>query len=250
MTDQSIFTENKGEQPSPNPDSTSSFAHLLSAIKNENGQPKYASVEKALEALAHSQGYILEQKAEIQARDEIINHLKGDLSQRSSVEDLITRLTKPQDQQSQGQPPTQSNGLDMNALTSLVNQAIENKVQTDVFKTNLQKTESLLKAKFGDKVTEVIAEKASELGLSAQKMKELAGTSPAAILAMFGVQSQAPASVTTGSVTIPGYKSPEPAPLERPKKSLLSGATSKEQAAYMREIKEAVYRKYNVEINK
>lgn len=251
MTDQSIFNDsNPAPQEQQNPSQTiDAFANQLAAIKNENGQQKYANLEKALEALAHSQGYIPELKTEIQARDEIIQTLKAELEKKASMEDLLSRVANAQaPQQTQGTPP-QSSGLDQSSVVELVKKVLDDTNQTERYKANINKTQEVLTAKFGEKTKEVIAEKAKELGLSTQKIGELAGQSPAAVLAMFGLQSQqAGPSITTGSVSIPGYKTQEAPPLERPKKSLLSGATSKEQAEYMRQIRADVYRKHGIEI--
>lgn len=249
MTDQSIFNDsNPAPQEDPKSQNFDAFANQLAAIKNENGQQKYATVEKALEALAHSQGYIPELKTEIQAREEIIGTLKSELEKRQSMEELISRMANVQaPQQTQGTPP-QSSGLDQTSVVELVKKVLDDTNQTERYKANINKTQEALVAKFGEKTKEVISEKARELGLSPQKIGELAGQSPAAVLAMFGVQSQsAGTSITTGSVTIPGYRQPEVTPLEKPKKSLLSGATSKEQAAYMREIRKSVYQKHGIE---
>ena len=43
-----------------------------------------------------------------------------------------------------------------------------------------------------------------------------------------------------------GLNTQEPAPVGRPDKSLLSGASSKDQAEYMRKIKEEIYRKNGI----
>lgn len=252
MTDQSVFTAStpapqEQQQTSQNFDA---FANQLAAIKNENGQQKYANLDKALEALAHSQGYIPELKTEIQARDEIINTLKSELEKKQSMEELISRLANAQAPTQQPATPAQvAQGLDQNSVVDLVKKVLEDTNQAQSFKANVDKAQSVLLSKFGDKTTEVVAAKAKELGLTPQKIGELAGQSPAAVLAMFGLQTQQSGpSVTTGSVSIPGYKQPENPPLERPKKSLLSGATGKEQAAYMKQIRDDVYRKHGIEI--
>lgn len=252
MTDQSVFTASTPapQEQQQNSQNIDAFANQLAAIKNENGQQKYSNVEKALEALAHSQGYIPELKTEIQAREEIINALKSELEKKQSMEDLISRLANAQAPTQQPATPAQvAQGLDQNSVVDLVKKVLEDTNQAQSFKANVDKTQSVLLSKFGDKTTEVVAAKAKELGLTPQKIGELAGQSPAAVLAMFGLQTNTSGpSVTTGSVSIPGYKQPDHQPLERPKKSLLSGAKSRDQAAYMRQIRDEVYRKHGIEI--
>ena len=69
------------------------------------------------------------------------------------------------------------------------------------------------------------------------------------VLALFNVQASQGAKPTTGSVSIPSSYKPPREELKRPEKSLLSGATSKDQAEFMRKIKEDVYAKYGVTLD-
>ncbi len=90
------------------------FADQLASIRNEDGKPKYDSVQKALEALNHSQEYIPQLKTELQQREERITALERELEKRGSVEDVVSRLTGKQEQdppREEGTPP-QSAGLD------------------------------------------------------------------------------------------------------------------------------------------
>lgn len=249
MTDQSVFDNSANTNSQTQPQVNDLFANQLQAIKNENGQPKYATVEKALEALAHAQGYIPELKTENQAKDEIIETLKAELAKKQSMEDLVNRLAQPQATPQTGEKPSQANVLDPNVVVQQVLNQLESKSQADTMKANRQKVEEFLVSKFGDKTKEVIQAKAQELGLTPQKIGELASSSPQAALALFNGGAAPAPSVTTGSVTIPGYKKEEYKPLERPAKSLLAGATAKEQAEYMRKIREDVYRKHGIDPN-
>ena len=76
-------------------------------------------------------------------------------------------------------------------------------------------------------------------------MRELSQESPQAVLSLFGTaQPKQGASVTLGSQSFPA--SPPQDDLVLPKKSLLSGATSKDQAAFMAQIKERVYKRNGI----
>src|SRR5690606_3151116 len=106
------------------PDANSQYADLLNTIKNEQGQPKYDSLPKALEALVHSQQYIPQLKTELQTREQELATLRAELEKRSTVEDVVSRLTAQQDKpQDQGTPPATS-GLDEQAVLQLVQKAL------------------------------------------------------------------------------------------------------------------------------
>lgn len=223
------------------------LANLLTGIKNENGQPKYDSVPKALEGLAHAQAYIPQLKAELSQRDQEIARLREELNKRESVEDVVSRLTATQrENESQGTPPATS-GLNEEAVLQLVQKALGQQKAYDQAAQNQAQVQQALTSKFGEKAHEAVKAKASELGISPQKLGQLASESPAMVLALFNTSAQPTVKPTTGSQHIPATYMPEQPKLERPAKSLLSGATSKEQTEFMRKVKADVYAKLGVQ---
>ena len=73
MTDQ-LFT-NSESTPTPTPVTTTisdnPYADLLRNIKNEDGNQKYDTIQKALEALSHSQTYIPQIKSQLTEREKM-----------------------------------------------------------------------------------------------------------------------------------------------------------------------------------
>lgn len=252
MADQpNIFAEQEVKPETPvvteqAPVVNTDYADLLKSIQNEQGQPKYDSLPKALEGLAHSQQYIPQLKTELQKKDQELATLREELAKRAAVEDVVTRLTAQQrEPQEQGTPP-KSSGLDEQAVLQLVQQALGQAKQQDQAQLNQAQVQQALSSKFGDKSREVVEQKAKELGTTPAELGQLASRNPAMVLALFNTSAQPNVKPTTGSVNIPSSYMPERAPLERPSKSLLSGATSKEQTEYMRKIKEEVYAKHGI----
>lgn len=222
------------------------LANLLSGIKNESGQQKYDSVPKALEGLAHAQTYIPQLKTELSQKDQEIARLREELSKREAVEDVVTRLTAKQGvDESRGTPPATS-GLNEEAVLKLVQQALGQQKAVDQATKNQAQVQQALAAKFGDKASEVVQGKARELGTTPQMLGKLASESPAMVLALFNASANPTVKPTTGSQHIPASYIPEQPKLERPTKSLLMGATSKEQAEFMRKVKEDVYARLGV----
>lgn len=248
MTDQSDVFSGTTSAPAENTTSApTDYADLLGGILNEQGKPKYDSIPKALEGLANAQQYIPELKSTLSQKDQEIAALKAELEKRAAVEDVVTRLTANQSQtQGQGQPPATS-GLDQEAVLNLVRQQLEQSNVEAQAKTNYAQVQQALSQKFGEKARDVIQQKANELGTSPQELGRLASQNPKMVLALFNAEAKPSVKPTTGSVNIPPY-STQPLELERPTRSLLSGATSKEQAEYMRKIKEHIYAKHNVQV--
>lgn len=248
MSDQtSVFTEqNQATQPPVVPQAApNAYEDLLKGIKNEAGLPKYATLEDALNALKHSQDYIPQVKSQLSQKDQELADLRAKLEQHQSLEDVVSRLTKPTQADNKDDHPSVS-GLDESAVMKLVQQQLERNQQVQSATANQQQVENALKAKYGDKTADVVKQRAAELGLTPQALGELSSKSPQAVLALFNTQGSSGPKPTTSSVNTSSFSQTQPT-LERPPKSLLTGASSREQAAYMTKIREEVYRKNGID---
>lgn len=249
MTDQSVFDTNDKPQETPaqQPSSQeSALADQLKGIVNENGEPKYSTVEEALKGAAHAQQYISELKGKLSEFESKYTETQQELSKRESIEEVVARLTASNQDQGSQETPAPQQGLDEATLAKLVEAQITQREQLSKAKQNESLVNSELQSKFGEKASEVVQLKAKELGISVQRVKELSQESPQAVLALFGAsQSKQGATPTLGSQRLPDR--PQEDVLERPTKSLLAGATSKEQAEYMAKIKERVYKRHGIQ---
>ena len=117
MTDQSVFTDKQQEDVKP--ENSNLFTDQLNMIKNENGDPKYDSVPKALEALQHSQQYIPEIKSQLEARDQEIAQLKEQLAKATTLEEVISKVNASQEATSES-PPASQQALDEQAILKLI----------------------------------------------------------------------------------------------------------------------------------
>jgi len=244
MTD-TIFNDNPQATPVQPEAQTSSnlFTDQLNMIKNENGEQKYDNVPKALDALAHSQAYIPQLKTELQTKDDEIGALKEQLAKTQAVDDVVSRLTAKQE--TQGATP-QTVGLDEQAVVNLIQNFTVQQQTEQVQNSNEVTVSNALVSKFGDKAQEVMIGKAQELGMSLEDLKGLAQKSPGAALQLFQVGGTTTPMPTVGSINIPASTTPPVEGLQPPTKSLLMGASTADQVAYMRQVKEDVYKKYNV----
>lgn len=239
----SAFEENQQETPATGNPEASAFNDHLKDIKNESGEQKYDSVEKALDALKHSQSYIPELKSQLSEKDQKIKELEEKLSKASALDEVVAKLTADQGQQ---ETTPQASGLDEQAVLNLVQSYTQEQQTAQQLAANEKSVSDKLFAKFGEKTKEVVSNKASELGMSVQDLQALSQKSPAAALSLFGASQDTVPTPTTGSYQIGGK--PQNEELAPPEKSLLQGASMKEQAEYLRKVKAQVYQKYDIQV--
>jgi hypothetical protein len=225
----------------PQPDNL--FVNELAGIKSADGNQKYDSVPKALDALVHSQSHITTLEESSRQDKKEIEDLKIRLAQHDAVDDVVQRLTSNQSGPVVQDTP-QPIVVDENAIANAVQQAlnIERTVATE--ENNVSTVIGAITSKYGDKAREIVEAKAAELNTTVEGFKNLAARSPELVLALFEAGAPASNSPTTSTINLPATSKPED--LQRPEKSLLQGATSKEQAAFMAEIKRKVYERNGI----
>jgi hypothetical protein len=89
---------------------------------------------------------------------------------------------------------------DASNIEALVEQLMTKKEKTRTLEQNISVANEAVLSQFGDKAAEVVKAKASELGMSVDRLKEIAAESPTAFLQLIGAKTQGKAeSVTTPS---------------------------------------------------
>lgn len=242
MTD-NVFTST--EQPTSQPPvDVNPQADLLKMVLNERGEPKYSSLEEAFKGLANAQQYIPQLKTELTAKEQELAQLREELAKRQSVEEVVSKLTTAQQQQPQA---TTSGVIDEQGIEALISSKLSAFEQQKVQQTNVEFVQQELVKLYGEKTKELVAAKASELGMSVEELGSMAATKPKAVLSWFAqAPQQSTTSVTTSSVNTSKFQQAPQEPVGRPSKSLLSGASSQEQIEYMRKIKAEIYSKYGI----
>lgn len=230
------------QQPAAQPDSV--FEHQLASIKNERGEPKYKDLPTALEALKHSQEYIPSLKQENDALKADIERIKEELERRASVEDTVERLAT---QQAQTPSPQEMQGMTEEQITALLEQRLTERESKQKAEANSRTVEEALRAKYGDKAPDVVAEKAKEYEMSPAELGKWAANNPKAVMALFEVKSTPQSTKSnTSSVNIPPITPNSDESLAPPEKSLLRGASTKDQMEYFRKVKESVNKRIGV----
>lgn len=142
-------------------------------------------------------------------------------------------------------PP--SGGLSEQSAADLVRKLLNEEKQVTAAIQNVTNVQNKLIEQYGEAgAIEALNAKAKELGTTLKKLKELSAENPNMVLALFGGRSSSP-SATTSSVNGGAFRPTEPE-LKRPEKSLISGvgATDKNRAEFMKQIKERVNKRLGV----
>lgn len=240
MTD-SLFSDSS-TQTNQETSSVDVVATKLFNIKNEKGEPKYDSLEKAIGALEASQAFIPQLKDENERLKQELEAYKADLAKRDTVEDVISRFTTSRQSQEQSHTSEVPKGLDEAAVQEMLQRTLTEREKAAVASQNVNAVRNALVSKFGDKAQEVVAAKAAELGLTMEALSSLSASSPQAVLSWF--QASTPTSSGAplrSSVNLPDTKPKEG--VQAPSKSLVrGGASSKDLMEYMAQIRKQVYK--------
>lgn len=241
MSDQDPFKENS--------DDTNPFADQLKVIVGNDGNPKYDSVEKALQALQHSQEHIQRLEAERKADEDEKNKLREELTKLGTVDDFVSRLkeSNPDNKEPRPKETPEHSGLKEEDILNLIEKRYSERENEKQRRANRDMVVNKLKEAYKEKAGEVWNKMAEDLGVNSEKLLGLAQESPKVVLSLFGEIKNTNSSTTTSSIHIPPKINDGPAPIEPPKKSLLAGASMKEQAEFMRKIRDKVYSEYGVE---
>lgn len=259
MTDQNMFSgeeventepqqqqqENSGD---PTPSSENPFADKLQGIVNEKGEPKYRSVEDALEALQHSQQFIETLKREKKDLEEQYGMTQAELEKRASVEDVVQSLLNKQNppKNEEGRTTPETSGLDESKVREMLDNMLNQRTQQETEAANLRNVVSSLTEKYGEQAKEVIRTRAKELNTTTTELESLAKRNPNMALSLLGgvdIKSSSPSKPTQQTPHNPPKHEEAP----RKKGLINGGASSSELKDEWAAIRGDVYKKYGVE---
>lgn len=234
MSDQtSIFNSNQnpGETPPNNAPGNGAnglqdeLATLLTSIKNERGEPKYKTVQDALNALKHSQDYIPQLKDKEQELQRKLDEALQKVSKLDTLEQTVLELT----QKVSTSPQNPTAGLTEEQVAELVTRTLTRTQLASLQQTNLETVANTVKAKFGDKAEQVFYDKAKELGMSVAEFNALAAKTPKAVLKLVGIDdSQQRQSTIPVNFNTDGFQPQPNSQLGRNTKPAIIGATSQD----------------------
>lgn len=220
-------TEGAVQTSTSAPQQTDQYGNLLNTIVNDEGSPKYRTVEEALVGSAHAQEHIrrLEQENE---------QLRQGRLQADAVQEIKEALLHQREPTSQGEQPD---------FASIAEEVYERRQQQASQQTNVQQVNAAMQEKFGNNARTHVEQKAQELGVGVEFLSSLAATSPKAFLAYFDTQP-APGTPSTPSTSQPrqgtqasqGYEVPD---------NILVGASTRQVLDLWRNVAEEVQNELN-----
>jgi len=221
MSDQDPTIFNSEEPPvaptTPEPQvpaaPTIDYSAMLGDIRDDGGNQKYSDVETALKSINFAAEHIKTLENENA-------QYKDDLTKVSAAEDLVAQVQAA----SQTQTGT-SEGLSIQAITEMMSQQINLDKQNTVSKMNQASIVASLTEKFGDKAEEMYVKKGAELGLGSKTLDDIAGKSPEAVLAWFGVEASTTNPPQLKSEELPGSLQ-KPQGLQTQRKSVMGMGSS------------------------
>lgn len=252
MADQSIFGNQNNTETPPNntpaggnqagaPNNQDTIATLLSEIKNERGEPKYANIEAALEGLRNAQEFIPTLRGQLTAKEQEVERLREQAERAVELERTLEALTS---QQQQGNA-THAPALDETKIAELVNRTLTAREKHQIAQSNLQSVVATLQQSYGADAETKFYGKAEEMGMTKEEMNALAARSPKAVLTMLGVNQQSAnkqnTQITTpSSVNSAGYTPNQETFIGRNNIPTIVGATSADLKAATERAKKMV----------
>jgi hypothetical protein len=242
-----VFGDNNNEGvPTPKEETTQNvnvFADQLSTITNEKGEQKYDTVEKAIEALKHSQDFIPTLQSEKVALEAEVTRLREQVAQAKGVQDVVDKLTNRQNVTPQVDQPVAA--LSAEDIAKLITQQLSQGKVAETQQANELEVDTALKLKFGTEASKQVALKAHELDITPKELGVLAAKNPKMVLQLFGTTAKQVSNTTTSYNFAPNPKDTER--LQPPEKSLMQGAKTKDVIDYMKQIQAEVYKDNGVE---
>ena len=229
--------------PKVEPQNVNVFADQLSTITNEDGKQKYDTVEKAIEALKHSQSYIPTLQSEKVALEAEVTKLREQVAQSKGVQDVMDKLAQQQNQQ----PVTNqvAEPLSADDIAKLITTQLSQGKVADTLQANANAVDTALKEKFGTEASKQVALKAHELGMTPQELGGLAEKNPKMVLQLFGTTAKQVSNTTTSYNFAPNTTETER--VQPPEKSLMAGAKTRDVIDFMKQIQIEVYKDNDIE---
>lgn len=241
MSDQDLFEGDKDKpvtpvtpEPGKEPQSID-YTSMLSVIVNQEGKPKYSTVEDALKGAAHAQAHIA--KLEQEMAD-----LKAKSESAKKIEDLIGVLeAKKGDTPPTSQEPTKVDPADIQKIVQDVLQDVNTKATRE---QNVKTVTSVFKKLYNEKASETLYGKAEDLGMSKADINSLIASNPKAALKLLGVDDKQVSTVDSISTSVnPNHLQGKPP--EKPK-SVMGYTSEKDMTASWLATKLRTYEKLGI----
>lgn len=207
-----VFTEGtetaQTTQPEQTQEETSPQGSFLSKLVEAKGE-NWKDPEVLAKGKIEADGYI-------QTLEGQLTQMREDLKKKEYQEEVLEQLQKkatestavnngePNNNNSNTEGENTTRNLSEEDLKSLVEQTLNQREADAVTKTNLQRVDEELDKSFGTNAEEVVKKKAAELGMSMDRLSEIASESPNAFFTLIGEPKPTFNPMVNGSVRTEG----------------------------------------------
>lgn len=183
MSDQDIFNTQNDSQETPETSQTPDpIMTKLLQIRNENGDPKYKTVEAALDALAASQQFIPTLLSEKQQMQTQLENATKKLQELGTVDDLLKRMGSQPSKSGEESKTTDSTPMTEETLTKIVQKVLDTRDVDHKRDQNLKTVIDAVVKTYGDQAGSHIQKRATEMGVTPDHLRDLAKTTPSMAL--------------------------------------------------------------------
>ena len=199
-------TSQAAEQQAKTTEQQESYLAKLVAVKGDNWKDPEVLAKGKLEA----DGYIKTLEDQLAAMREDLGkqeYSKQLLDQLQNKATAPTNVNTVVPKKNNGSTDTDGNTqpqVSEESLKSLVEQTLTNREKESTVKQNLSLVDAELEKAYGTEAVSVIQKKATELGMSVQRMQEIAAESPTAFFALLGEQKKSFSPMVQGSIRTEG----------------------------------------------
>ena len=200
-TTQTTQPEQTQETPSPQ----GSFLSKLVEAKGENWKDPEVLAKGKIEADGYIQtleGQLTQMREDLKKKeyqDEVLEQLQKKATESTAVNNGV-----PNNNNSNADGENTTRNISEEDLKSLVEQTLTQREADAVTKTNLQRVDEELDKSFGTNAEEVVKKKAEELGMSMDRLSEIASESPNAFFTLIGEPKPTFNPMVNGSVRTEG----------------------------------------------
>lgn len=169
--------------PEPNAGTESDWIEKVKATKGEQWQDPNVLAK----------GYLASQD-HINSLERQIEEMREDLGKRATAQEILEQLKQSQAKPTGGEQTANStSGEGANTkpsepedIKTLIEETLTQREAQRTAEQNLQEADRKLAERFGTEATAVVEAKAKQLGLSKERLKEIASESPTAFLSLVG----------------------------------------------------------------
>lgn len=202
----SVFTNTDNQVTNPNGETATtqenqSFVEALVKIKGE----KFKDPEVLAKSKLEADNYIEELKAKLKAQEDFDREKEYLEGLKKTILDKATGVSQSKEKET----PEVLNGqtaLKPEDVESLIEQTLTKKAVKDRAKQNLEAVEKALEEELGTEAAKVVEEKAASLGMTKDRLAEIAAESPDAFFRLVDIPNKKGGKVVTSTVNTQSMK--------------------------------------------